>query len=156
MSSKLCCDRWQRCSHALKLRWRWGWEVCRGWTSRRAKQRYISWPICADISSRGLNSGTKRTWTAFCRMWVAIALRMWHYAPPPRHILLNSFHTSTISLLATDWTARIRIPAVQGFSFLHSVQTGSAAHPDSYPMGMWGSFIGGKAAGAWSWPLTSI
>jgi len=23
-------------------------------------------------------------------------------------------------------------------------------------MGTWGSFLGSKAAGAWSWPLTSI
>jgi hypothetical protein len=29
-------------------------------------------------------------------------------------------------------------------------------HPFSYPMGTRGSFCGSKAAGAWSWPLTSI
>jgi len=34
--------------------------------------------------------------------------------------------------------------------------TGSGAHPASYPMGTGGSFLGGKAAGSWSWPLTSI
>jgi hypothetical protein len=28
-------------------------------------------------------------------------------------------------------------------------------HPTSYPMGTGGSFPGGKAAGTWSWPLTS-
>jgi hypothetical protein len=39
--------------------------------------------------------------------------------------------------------------------FFHVVQTGSGAHPASYPMGTWGSFPGGKAAGTWSWPLTS-
>jgi hypothetical protein len=32
----------------------------------------------------------------------------------------------------------------------------SGAHPASYPMGTRVSFPGGKAAGAWSWPLTSI
>jgi hypothetical protein len=37
------------------------------------------------------------------------------------------------------------------FSPLHSFQTGSGAHPTSYPMG-----LGGKPAGAWSWPLTFI
>jgi hypothetical protein len=37
------------------------------------------------------------------------------------------------------------IPAVQDFSLLRSVQTGSGAHPASYRMG---SFPGGKAAGA--------
>jgi hypothetical protein len=34
-------------------------------------------------------------------------------------------------------------------------QTGSAVHPTSYPMGTGGSFPEGKAAGEWSWPLTS-
>jgi hypothetical protein len=33
-------------------------------------------------------------------------------------------------------------------SLLHSVQTGSGAHPASYPMGTGGSFPGDKAAGA--------
>jgi len=30
------------------------------------------------------------------------------------------------------------------------------AHPTSFPMGIRGYFPGGKAAGAWSRPLTSI
>jgi len=30
----------------------------------------------------------------------------------------------------------------------YCIQTGSGAHPDSYPMGTGGSFLGGKAAGA--------
>jgi hypothetical protein len=30
------------------------------------------------------------------------------------------------------------------------------AHPASYPMGTRASFPASKAAGAWSWPLTSI
>jgi len=42
------------------------------------------------------------------------------------------------------------------FSLCHSDQTGSGSHPASYPMGNRGSFPGGKAAGTWSWPLTSI
>jgi hypothetical protein len=33
-------------------------------------------------------------------------------------------------------------------SLLHVVQTGSGAHVASYPMGIGGSFPGGKAAGA--------
>jgi hypothetical protein len=36
------------------------------------------------------------------------------------------------------------------------VQNCSGAHPASYPMGTRGSFLGGKVAGAWNWPLTSI
>jgi hypothetical protein len=34
-------------------------------------------------------------------------------------------------------------------------QYGSGVHPASYPMGTGCSFPGDKAAGAWSWPLTS-
>jgi hypothetical protein len=42
------------------------------------------------------------------------------------------------------------------FSLHHRIQNGSGAHPASYTMGTRGSFPGGKAAGAWSWPLASI
>jgi len=42
------------------------------------------------------------------------------------------------------------------FSLRHRVQTASGAHPASYSMGIGGVFPRGKAAGAWSWPLTSI
>jgi hypothetical protein len=47
-------------------------------------------------------------------------------------------------------------PGAGNFSFHRQVQNGSWAHPASYPMGTRCSFPGGKAAGAWSWPLTSI
>jgi hypothetical protein len=56
-----------------------------------------------------------------------------------------------------DRDSRVRFSAGAGnFSLHHRVQNGSGAHPASYPMGSGGSFPGGKAAGAWSWPLTSI
>jgi hypothetical protein len=56
-----------------------------------------------------------------------------------------------------DRGSRVRFPAWAGnFSLHHRVQTGSGAHPASYPMGTRGSFPVGKAAGPWSWPLTSI
>jgi hypothetical protein len=43
----------------------------------------------------------------------------------------------------------VRFPAGAGnFSVRHHVQTGSGAHPTSYPMGTGGSFPEGKAAGA--------
>jgi len=35
---------------------------------------------------------------------------------------------------------------VGNFSLLHCIQTGSGAHPASYPMGTSGYFPGGKAA----------
>jgi hypothetical protein len=54
-----------------------------------------------------------------------------------------------------DQGVGVRVPVGQEFSILHVVQTGFGVHPTSYPMGTGGSFPGGKAAGAWSWPLTS-
>jgi hypothetical protein len=51
----------------------------------------------------------------------------------------------------------VRFPAeAWDFSLHHRVQNGSGANPASYPMGTRGSFSGGEAAGAWSWPLTSV
>jgi hypothetical protein len=47
----------------------------------------------------------------------------------------------------------LRLPFV---ALHHRVQNGSGAHPASYPMDTRVSFPGGKAARAWSWPLTSI
>jgi hypothetical protein len=48
-----------------------------------------------------------------------------------------------------DRGCRVRFPAGAGnFSLHHSVQNGSGAYPASYPMGIRGSFPGGKAAGA--------
>jgi hypothetical protein len=56
-----------------------------------------------------------------------------------------------------DRRSRVRFPAGAGnFSLHHRDQTGSGAHPASYPMGTGGFFPWGKAAGAWSWPLTTI
>jgi hypothetical protein len=52
-----------------------------------------------------------------------------------------------------DEGSSVLFPAEAGnFSLHHRVQNGSGAHPDSYPMATRGSFPGGKAAGAWSWP----
>jgi hypothetical protein len=56
-----------------------------------------------------------------------------------------------------DLGSRVRFPAgAMNFSHHHCVQHGSEAHPASYPMGTRSSLPGGKAAGAWSWLLTSI
>jgi hypothetical protein len=43
-----------------------------------------------------------------------------------------------------------RVLVRQEFSLLHVVQTGSGVHTISYTMGTGGSFLGGKAAGAYS------
>jgi hypothetical protein len=51
----------------------------------------------------------------------------------------------------TGWTSGVRFPVEAGIFFLrHSVQTGSDAHPASYPMGTRGYFSGGKVTGALS------
>jgi hypothetical protein len=53
------------------------------------------------------------------------------------------------------WGVGLRVPVGSNVSFLRVVQTGSGAHPAFYQMGTGGYFPGGKAAGSWSWPLTS-
>jgi hypothetical protein len=56
-----------------------------------------------------------------------------------------------------DRGSTVRFPVGAGnYSLHHRVQNGSGAHPASYPMGTRCSFSGVKAAGEWSWPLTSI
>jgi hypothetical protein len=58
--------------------------------------------------------------------------------------------------LRAGWLV-VRAPAVAGnFSLHHRVQNVSGAHRASYPMGTRDSFPGGKAAGTWSWPFTSV
>jgi hypothetical protein len=55
--------------------------------------------------------------------------------------------------LRAGWSG-VWVPVGAGnFSPHHRVQTGSGAHPSSYPTGTRGSFPGGKADGSWSWPL---
>jgi hypothetical protein len=63
-----------------------------------------------------------------------------------------------IQRLATGWTARrlyFKSQWGQDFSALHVVQIGFGACPASCTMATADSFPGGKAAGAWNWPLTS-
>jgi hypothetical protein len=48
-----------------------------------------------------------------------------------------------------DGGGGVHVPAgAWNFSLHHRFQTGSGAHPASYPMGTRGSFPGGRAAGA--------
>jgi hypothetical protein len=78
-------------------------------------------------------------------------------APCRRIYCLQRSRDSAVGM-ATGWTAeRSEFESREGqdVSSLHVVQTGSGAHPASYPMGIGGSFPGGKAVRAWSWPLNS-
>jgi hypothetical protein len=59
-------------------------------------------------------------------------------------------------LYSAGWSV-VRDPAgSRNFSLHHRLQKGSGAHPAFYSMGTRVFFPVGKAAGAWSWPLTSI
>jgi len=58
--------------------------------------------------------------------------------------------------LWTGWSG-VWVLARAGNLPLHCcIETGSGAISASYLMGTRGSFLGDKAAGSWSWPLTSI
>jgi hypothetical protein len=50
-----------------------------------------------------------------------------------KYVAKDSSRDSSVGI-ATGWTAGVRLPAVQDFSLLHSVQTGSGTHPASYPV----------------------
>jgi hypothetical protein len=47
-----------------------------------------------------------------------------------------------------DRGVEVRVPVGSRIFLLHVLQTGSGAHPDSYPMGTGDSFPGDKAVGA--------
>jgi hypothetical protein len=69
---------------------------------------------------------------------------------------LDSSSSRDSAGVQAGWSV-VRVPAAAGnFSLHHRVQTGSGAHPTSYPMDTRGSFPRGIVVGAWSWPLTSI
>jgi hypothetical protein len=69
--------------------------------------------------------------------------------PSPGLSIHNNTTLSSISVVsnAKGWTG-FRFPAgAVFFSLRYRIQTGSGAHPASYPVGNGGSFPGGKAAG---------
>jgi hypothetical protein len=97
-------------------------------------------------------------WTSSASRWSVWELLQYDHAHEVCHeydasSVLNKF----VQLSQyTVWTTGIRSPAGEEKFSLHRVQTGSGAHPASYPVGTGTCFTGGKAAGAWSWPLTSV
>jgi len=59
-------------------------------------------------------------------------------------------------LLLDDWGSIPDRVNDGTFAPRHHFQTGSVAHPASYPIGTGISYPEGEAAGAWSWLLSSI
>jgi hypothetical protein len=79
-------------------------------------------------------------------------LRMTHFHRPTQYRTSNS-----LSSILTWRSCNILRMKVQQCHLIHcGVTSFGGPHPTSYPMGTTGSFPGGKAAGARSWPLTSI
>jgi hypothetical protein len=110
---------------------RYNSEVCVDWGS---------WVRCWEItrSSRGCTTGN---------FWKKI-----------KHNLLSGAGIAQwySAGLRAGWSG-VRVQVGGGnFSPHLRVHTGSGNHPASYPMGTGDSSPGGKAAGTWSWPLTSI
>jgi hypothetical protein len=71
-------------------------------------------------------------------------------------LLLYNFHRPPITSFILGPNILLSTMFSRNFSLHHHVRNGSGVYPASYPMGTRGSFRGGKAAGVWSWPLTSI
>jgi hypothetical protein len=69
----------------------------------------------------------------------------------------GSLDSSISVATACSLEGRGSVPG-RGKGFLYTPQRPDRlwGHPVSYPMGTGGSFPEGKAAGVWSWPLTSI
>jgi hypothetical protein len=64
--------------------------------------------------------------------------------PAAVFMFLSRMPISTNQPRYTGSTAWVRVPAVQDFNLLHSVQTDSGTHPVSYPVGTGGSSPGVK------------
>jgi hypothetical protein len=104
------------------------------------------------------NSGTKVfeniNFYVFISKWYA--LKFGKYIFWNAHDYTESRDSSVRTATGYGLEAGVRFPAGEFLSLLHGAQTESGAHLASYTMGIGGSFPGGKAAGAWSWPLISI
>jgi len=82
--------------------------------------------------------------------WAEITLSSWKVSFL-RHIHHVSLQESLKIWRLLAGLPEVRFPAGARISSpLHRVQTGSEAHPISYPMDTGGSFTRSKAAGAWS------
>jgi hypothetical protein len=61
-------------------------------------------------------------------------------------VRLGAGVAQSVLCLTTDWTTGVRsLTEAEDFSSIQCIQTGSGAHPASYPMGTGGPFTGSKA-----------
>jgi hypothetical protein len=122
--------------------WPWGrlslWKSCRGWQPHHH--------LCADcLENVGASTSTTLRASTACYSDRFTCSSLW-----------ISRDRSVAIVTGYNLQARVRFPTGErDFSLLHSVHTGSGAHPVSYIVGTGSSFHSGKAAGAWSWSLTS-
>jgi hypothetical protein len=88
--------------------------------------------------------------------------RIFRYRLSPEtfgYTLVQLNHGSWVSTVTRLQAGRQSFDSWQGlgcFSLRQRAQAGSRAHPDSCSIGTGGSFPGSKAAGLWSWPLSSM
>jgi hypothetical protein len=127
-------------------------------------------PVAIRIGAGGNIRRAPRSFRSAHRLSRGVS---WFSSLPPRGYLLVSWNRTSASLhvlsissfinhltiwycrsrdssvgIETGWTAGVRFPAEKReFSLLHGVQTGSGAHPATYPTGAWSSIPGGKRPG---------
>jgi hypothetical protein len=104
------------------------------------------WPIRIQLSKRP----KPRTFSSMTGYF-------WQFLHTYRSVYSKSvtFSRDSSVVTATDWTAGLQFPARLSDIFpLHTVQTASWVHLTSYSTSTRGDFPQGRAAGAWSWPLT--
>jgi hypothetical protein len=132
------------------------------------KKRLKSWTALPPGSQIRIPNSTRLSafpciCVVLCSRSLCHALETYKYQILINSVLQNQLKSRDSSvgiatrLLGDYMGCRFRFLAGAGnFSLHHRVQNGSGAYPAFCPMSNRGSFPGGKAAGAWSWPLTSI
>jgi hypothetical protein len=127
------------------------------WKSSNTVLETINAWNCYALNKRNCIYRYRLCWY-FCKAGNFFAMQTFACLSYNKHIIITEpGYLSGIALGYGLDDRGVRVPTKGGnFSLLHCVQTGSWAHRASYPMGNRNSSPGGKVAGAWSWPLTSI
>jgi hypothetical protein len=132
----------------------------------------MRWSLAFSFSFGRLYPGTNLVWDGLLKnrrkrlyQWLHSLSEVTYILNINRNVIPVSFrHKSRDSSVGIalgyrldDGGSRVRFPAgAENFSLHHRVQNVSGAHSTFYPMSTMGSLHRGKAAGAWSSPLTSI